>query len=149
MAEDAAQATIKELRRELALAREALVDLRWENRQLEAGAEGVVSLDGLRVAWETAEVPTGDTPIREGDVCIELCADHHFEVFRAAVGVEADGRWEPAVRILSRAPGREPWADLADLLLSEGVLYYRADADDCAKALHELGVRVTVGDGNG
>ena len=142
MAEDAAQATIKELRRDLALAREALVDLRWENRQLEAGAEGVVSLDGLKVAWETAEVPTEDTPIREGDVVIEKISADAYAVMSPPPTCGLAGR---EFRILSRAP-REPWAGLADVLLSEGVLYYRADADDCAKALHGRGVRVTGGD---
>ena len=82
-------------------------DLREENYRLERILQTPLSVKDLEVAWEAAEVPTASTGIRAGDVCIELCADHHFEVFRAAVGVEADIRWEPAVRILSRAPDRK------------------------------------------
>ena len=119
----------------------ALDDLREENDRLERSLQAPLSLDGLEAAWEAAEVPTASAGIRAGDVCIELCADHHFEVFRAAVGVEADGRWEPAVRILSRAPKREPWADLADSLEAEVQWIDRFNAVDAAQALYALGWR--------
>ena len=118
-----------------------LEDLREENYRLKRGLQTPLTLDALEAAWEAAEVPTASAGIRAGDVCIELCADHHFEVFRAAVGVEADGRWEPAVRILSRAPGREPWADLADAL--RGTVWERlsGDVDGLAAAVHAAGWR--------
>ena len=122
--------------------REALVDLRWENRQLEAGAEGVVSLDGLRVAWETAEVPTEDTPIREGDVVIV----RHGGGFAVEPADRIlSGQTHGRERILSRAPQREPWEALADVL--EGVLDADARcAESIARDLHERGVRVVGGD---
>ena len=129
--------TIKELRRDLALAREALVDLRWENRQLEAGAEGVVSLDGLRVAWETAEVPTDENPIREGDVVIV----RHGGGFAVEPADRIlSGQTHGRERVLSRAP-RAPWADLADAL--RGAVWERlsGDVDGLAAAVHAAGWR--------
>ena len=107
--------------------------------------ESRITLDGLAGAWEAAEVPTEDAPIREGDVVIEKISAGAYAVMSPPPTCGLVGR---EFRVLSRAPKREPWQDLADVLLSEGVLYYRADADDCAKALHELGVRVTGGDGD-
>lgn len=118
-------------------------DLREENYRLERILQTPLSVKDLEVAWEAAEVPTASTGIRAGDVCIELCADHHFEVFRASVsagGMVASGRWEPAVRILSRAP-REPWADLADSLEAEVQWIDRFNAVDAAQALYAAGWR--------
>ena len=137
MAEDAAQATIKELRRDLALAREALEYLRKENDRLEQVLQDPLLLKGLEAAWEAAEQAP---ECRKGDVLIVPGSWGGYTIWEAA----RDSQLRVA-RILSRAP-REPWAGLADVLLSEGVLYYRADADDCAKALHGRGVRMTGGD---
>ena len=134
--------TIAGLRHDLALAREELVDLRQENDRLERILQSPLSLKVLEVAWGAAEVPTDDAPIRKGDVVIEKISADAYAVMSPPPTCGLAGR---EFRILSRAP-REPWAGLADVLLSEGVLYYRADADDCAKALHGRGVRMTGGD---
>ena len=138
---DEREATIRDLRHDLALAREALVDLRWENRQLEAGAEGVVSLDGLKVAWETAEQATEEAPIREGDVVIV----RHGGGFTVEPADRIlSGQTHGRERILSRAPKPElpEWQALADVLADMGHL----SPTGHAKALYERGVRVTGGD---
>ena len=134
--------TICELRHDLAVAREELVDLRWENRRLEAGAEGVVSLGGLKAAWEAAEVPTDGAPIRSGDVVIEKISAGAYAVMSPPPTCGLVGR---EFRVLSRAP-REPWQDLADLLRAWDAEPADADADGMAKWLHERGVRVTGGE---
>ena len=137
MAEDAAQATIKELRRDLALAREALVDLRKENDRLEQVLQDPLLLKGLEAAWEAAEQAP---ECRKGDVLIVPGSWGGYTIWEAA----RDSQLRVA-RILSRAP-REPWADLADVLLSESVVFDSEDASIAARALHSAGVRMTGGD---
>jgi|SRR5690606_12778924 len=135
----ALERTIEGLRHDLALAQEEIVDLRWENRRLEAGAEGVVSLDGLKAAWEAAE-RTGECSA--GDVLIRKLDRDDYNVYRA----DAESRALSAdVRILSRAP-REPWADLADVLRTWDEEPMDADLMGRARWMHERGVRVTGGD---
>ena len=102
---------------------------------------GRLSLDRLEAAWETAET-IDSTGIGEGDLCIERCADDHYEVFRADADVTV---WHDTIRILSRAP-REPWQDLADVLRAWDAGPADADADGMAKWFHERGMRVTGGD---
>lgn len=133
--------TADDLRRDLALAREELVDLRRENRRLDAEADGAISLDGLKAAWETAEVPTGDAPIREGDVVIVRHGGGGFTVELAdrILSGQTHGR----ERILSRAP-REPWAELEDVLRNE--IDLESDPGGIAHALHLKGWRKTGGD---
>ena len=117
-----------------------------ENYRLDAKADGAISLDALEAAWEAAEVPTDDAPIREGDVVIYTSAcGTGVTVHKAAVG-QFGRETHGYVRVLSRAP-REPWADLADLLrarLDDGVV--RVEVDWAARELHAAGVRVTGGD---
>ena len=144
MAEAAAQATIEGLRHDLALAREELVGLRQENRRLDAEADGAISLDGLKAAWEAAEVPTDDNPIREGDMLIEHFGPDAYHVYLAEGNYS---RLPCAIRILSRAPRREPWADLGDKLAVEMPgIEDEPRIEALAKALYcEHGVRVTGG----
>ena len=126
--------TIAELRHDLAVAREELADLRWENRRLEAGAEGVVSLGGLDAAWEAAEEAD---ECRKGDVLIRRDDYGGYNVYPAA---SSGAIW--TARILSRAPGPEPWQDLADVI---GEHTYEPDPKWLAQALYRGGVRVTDG----
>ena len=139
--------TIAELRHSLAAARDEIVDLHWENHLLEPGAEGVVSLDGLAAAWEAAEEAD---ECRKGDVLIRKLDRDDYNVYRA----DAESHELSAdTRILSRAPKREPWADLADIIgRYDG---YSGSPAELARFLHENEVttpsdhdagRVTGGD---
>ena len=104
---------------------------------------GRLSLDRLEAAWETAET-IDSTGIGEGDLCIERCAERHFEVFRAEIDAEVDGVSRSTIRILSRAPKpREPWQELADVIRE---YTYESDPKWLAQALYQSGVRVTGGD---
>ena len=112
-----------------------------------ADAQAPLSLDTLAAAWEAAEVPTDDAPIREGDTVIQSAGRGHFYVFQETIN------WVAApdsgfVRILSRAPKREPWADLGDKLAVEMPgIEDEPRIEALAKALYcEHGVRVTGGD---
>lgn len=99
-----------------------------------------LSLDTLREAWEQAEVPTEDTPIREGDVLI-------YPLF---AGYCVRPSWGdsplPEARVLSRAPRREPWEGLTKVLRTTGVDGQAMDPEILASVLYERGVRVTGGD---
>lgn len=89
-----------------------------------------VSLDALEAAWAAAEVPTDDNPIREGDVIIYR-HDGDYWTARPVSAHDLDGEgWGGSVRILSRAPQREPWADLEDVsgeALDHGLTFDYAD----------------------
>lgn len=114
-------------------------DLREKVKQLEATQRSPLSLDTLEAVWEAAEVPTDDNPIRQGDVCL---------VFLGATWIagEVGDRWWPVgdTRILSRAPKREPWADLEDVLRDE--IDLESDPGGIAHALHLKGWRKGGGD---
>ena len=102
-------------------------------------------LDDLAAAWEAAEVPTDDTPIREGDVVIV----RHGGGFTVEPADRIlSGQTHGRERILSRAPKREPWADLGDKLAVEMPgIEDEPRIEALAKALYcEHGVRVTGGD---
>ena len=101
-----------------------------------------LSLDALEAAWENAERAD---ECRKGDVLIARKTDD----YRVYVATIDDDLFSETVRILSRAPRREPqrepWADLDDAIASSGV----ADgisAEDLAVKLHEQGWRKTGGD---
>ena len=142
--------TIREANRErdtleeLEAARKKLADLRKESDRLERVLRDPLLLRGLEVAWEAAEVPTDENPIRKGDVVIEKITAGAYAVMSPPPTCGLAGR---EFRILSRAP-RQPWEDLADALLSESVVFDSEDASIAARALHSAGVRVTVGDGD-
>lgn len=144
--------TLRDSQENAARKREKLVDhiadqdrvIRRRNDEIAALRErvrvaesGRLSLDRLEAAWETAET-IDSTGIREGDLCIERCAERHFEVFRADADVTV---WHDTIRILSRAPKREPWQDLADAL--RGTVWERlsGDVDGLAAAVHAAGWR--------
>ena len=118
-------------------------DLREEIDRLERIIQAPLSLRDMEVAWEAAEVPTDDAPIRAGDVMIFPTSRGH--VIRES-GVDRRG-WRSDTRVLSRAP-REPWADLADVLGDFAIRDKDGDEypDMLARMLHERGVRVTGGD---
>ena len=129
--------TAEDMRRDLALTREELEYLRGENDRLERVLQDPLLLKGLEAAWEAAEEAD---ECRKGDVLIAPGSWGGYTIWEAAR--DAPLR---AARILSRAPKREPWADLA------GVLAVALDADaryaeSIARDLHERGVRVTGGD---
>ena len=130
--EDAAQATIEGLRRDLALTREELEYLRGEKDRLEQVLQDPLLLKGLEAAWEAAEQAP---ECRKGDVLIVPGSWGGYTIWEAAR--DAPLR---AARILSRAP-REPWADLADSLEAEVQWIDRFNAVDAAQALHAAGWR--------
>lgn len=113
-------------------------ELHEEIDRLERIIQAPLSLKDLQVAWEAAEVPTENSPIREGDVV----------VFRHGGGFAVEpadrilsGQTHGRERILSRAPRREPWQDLADSLEAEVQWIDRFNAVDAAQALHAAGWR--------
>lgn len=137
---------IKELRYDLTVALAAVADLQDENDRLERILQAQLSLKDLQVAWENAEQAD---ECRKGDVLIR---QDDYEVYGDSAGyavypATSDGPLMFA-RILSRAPKREPWADLADVLtLAEGDIGgLNVDAINVAALLHDRGVRVTGGD---
>ena len=102
-------------------------------------AQAPLSLDALAAAWEAAEQAD---ECREGDVLIIRDDEDNYLVRR----MDDRSRLDSTARILSRAPKREPWQDLADVLQSESVVFDSEDASIAARALHNAGVRVTGGD---
>ena len=111
-------------------------DLREKVKQLEATQRSPLSLADLEAAWEAAEVAD---ECREGDVLIMQDPVEGYSVWQMG---DAD-YLSRSTRILSRAPQREPWQDLADVLASYPQTGTKADL---AKALYAAGVRVTGGD---
>ena len=99
---------------------------------------GRLSLARLEAAWEAAEEAD---ECREGDVLIIRDDEDNYLVRRMGDRYDLDS----TARILSRAPQREPWQDLADVLLEDG-LAFEEDVEGIVKRLHERGVRVTGGD---
>ena len=102
-----------------------------------------ITLDALRDAWGTAEVAD---ECNEGDILIRL----HPEIPTALVQVWRSEMTVPMgslTRILRRAPKREPWQDLADVLGTDNgeLIGEHHTITEVAKALHERGVRVTGG----
>ena len=98
-----------------------------------------VSLDVLRTAWENAEQAD---ECRKGDVLIWADGLGGYHVHPS----EAD-RPLIASRILLRAPQREPWQDLADVLervWPSGI--NGANNEGVARVLHIEGLRKTDGD---
>ena len=120
--------------------RKDLDDLRRENRRLDAEADGAISLDDLEAAWEAAEVAD---ECREGDVLIIRDDEDNYLVRRMCDRSDLDS----AARILSRAPRREPWADLEDVLGDFAIHDHdgKEYPDVLAQRLYERGVRVTGG----
>jgi hypothetical protein len=128
--------------------------LETENDELRAEIEGLredlnnreslrqpLSLDSLAAAYEAAEVAD---EYRAGDVLISRGVSERFVITRA----ETDGRGlRKHVRVLTRAPQREPWKDLADVLADgwpSGINGARNEL--VAHELHARGVRVTGGE---
>lgn len=137
------EAAAEAAREQIARQRLALDDLREENARLERMLQAPLTLKDMRVAWEAAEVPTGDTPIREGDEVILPVFGGYL--VRPATAPEEAGIPAGNVRILFRAPKREPWADLADVLRTE--IDLESDPGGIAHALHLKGWR-KGGDGD-
>ena len=139
-----AEANLETAERHLRQAEDREHSLRAEVRGLRNGLPPV-TMEALAAAWEAAEVPTDDEPIRAGDVVIEKISASAYAVMSPPPTCGLVGR---EFRILSRAP-REPWQDLADVLDE-----YRPTPDQLlgwgddhlAAYLHERGVRVTGGD---
>ena len=115
----------------------ALDDLREENARLERILQALLSLKDLRVAWDAAEQAD---KCRKGDLLIRRNEHGGYEVYQA----EDDGLLLLS-RILSRAPKREPWADLEDVLRTE--IDLESDPGGIAHALHLKGWR-KGGDGD-
>lgn len=93
-----------------------------------------VTLDDLADAWATAEQAN---ECRDGDILIIRDDEDNYLVRRMDDYSDLDS----TARILSRAPKREPWEDLADVLkdfeAGEGA------AVALARELYERGVRVS------
>ena len=141
----ALERAIKELRYDLKVALAAVADLGDENDRLERILQAPLSLKDLGVAWEAAEVPTDDAPIREGDVVIYTSAcGTGVTVHKAAVG-QFGRETHGYVRVLSRAPKREPWQDLADVFKTWDYPV-RGYEEELAKWVYAKGVRGTGGD---
>ena len=96
--------------------------------------ESRITLGALEAAWEAAE-QAGEC--RKGDVLILRDPAEGYSVWRAGDADYLAG----STRILSRAPKREPWADLADVL--RGTVWERlsGDVDGLAAAVHAAGWR--------
>lgn len=135
--------TAEDMRRDLALTREELEYLREENDRLERILQSPLSLKDLQVAWEAAEsLEAYRSIISEGDVLI-IKKPHGIYLVRPAYEEVIVGRADAEnVRILSRAPKREPWADLADALVAAGVAFGDKYPDLLARTLYEHGVRM-------
>lgn len=104
-----------------------------------------LSLDALRTAWENAEVTTAETPVREGDLMIYR---HEGGFAVEPADRILNGQTHGPERVLSRAPQREPWKDLAGVLGDFAIAdEHSGQRDDAglARALHKRGVRVTGG----
>ena len=127
--------TVEDMRRDLALARKELADLRKENDRLEQVLQDPLLLKGLEAAWEAAEQAP---ECRKGDVLIVPGSWGGYTIWEAA----RDSQLR-AARILSRAPKREPWAELAGVLKAHTG---EPDPDETARMLYENGVRVTGGE---
>ena len=127
------------LRHNLALARRELADLREENGRLERILQDPLLLKGLEAAWENAEQAP---KCRKGDVLIVPGSWGGYTIWEA----KRDSQLR-AARILSRAPKREPWADLGDKLAVEMPgIEDEPRLEALAKALYCVhGVRVTGG----
>lgn len=97
----------------------------------------LLSLDSLATEWEAAEVPTDENPIRKGDVAIEKISASAYAVMTPPTICALVGR---ELRVLSRAPKREPWQDLADDLDREKTLGVEL-AEDIAQSLYDRGWR--------
>lgn len=130
--------------------RDGLVDLQRERDRLAQSLRrsyghpkggNAITLDALEAAWEAAEEVT---ECRKGDVLIERYPNRSWHVYQAesVLSVCRD------VRILSRAPRREPWEDLGEKLAVEMPrIEDEPRIEALAKALYrEHGVRVTGGD---
>lgn len=132
--------TAEDMRRDLALTREELAYLRKENDRLEQVLQDPLLLKGLEAAWGSAEQAT---ECRKGDVLIVPGSWGGYTIWEAARNSQLR-----AARILSRAPKREPWEDLADVLSTDNgeLIGEHRTITEVAKALHERGVRVVGGD---
>lgn len=131
-----------QLHDEIALWQQRASDAEAYARKVEAAP---ITLDSLRAAWENAEVPTEDAPMRQGDVYISTLDrnDRGLGYFVAAAGSNGTHMHFNA-RILHRAP--EPWQALADVLRTTGCDGQAMEPKILASVLHERGVRVTGGD---
>ena len=127
--------TAEDMRRDLALARKELADLRKENDRLEQVLQDPLLLKGLEAAWEAAEQAP---ECRKGDVLIVPGSWGGYTIWEAA----RDSQLR-AARILSRAPKREPWAELAGVLKAHTG---EPDPDETARMLYERGVRMAGGE---
>ena len=127
--------TVEDMRRDLALTREELEYLRKENDRLEQVLQDPLLLKGLEAAWEAAEQAT---ECRKGDVLIVPGSWGGYTIWEAARNSQLR-----VARILSRAPKREPWAELAGVLKAHTG---EPDPDETARMLYENGVRVTGGE---
>ena len=116
----------------------ALEDLREENYRLERILQSPLSLKDLEVAWEAAEQAD---ECRKGDVLIIRDDEDNYLVRRMDDRSDLDS----TARILSRAPGPEPWVELAGVLQDEVPGGAVADVDHLAERLYSAGVRVTGG----
>ena len=149
--------TLRDSQEKAARKREKLVDhiadqdrvIRRRNDEITAlrlelaDAQAPLSLDTLAAAWEAAGQAD---ECREGDVLIIRDDEDNYLVRRMNDRSDLDS----TARILYRAPKREPWADLADVLGDFAVHdgHGREFPDVLARLLHERGVRVTGGDGD-
>ena len=125
--------TAEDIRRDLALTREELEYLRKENDRLEQVLQSPLLLEALESAWENAEQAK---ECRKGDALIVPGSWGGYTIWEARRGSQLR-----AARILSRAPKREPWEDLADSLEAEVQWIDRFNAVDAAQALHAAGWR--------
>lgn len=136
------KAAAEAAREQIARQRLALHDLLEENARLERILQAPLSLKAhLETAWEAAEQAD---ECRKGDVLIVRHRRGEYTI------LEAEGVLQLATtaRVLSRAPQREPWQDLADVLSTDNgeLIGEHRTITEVAKALHERGVRVVGGD---
>ena len=106
-----------------------------------ADAQAPLSLESLAAAYEAAEQAD---ECREGDVLIIRDDEDNYLVRRMDDRSDLDS----TASILSRAPKREPWADLEDVLGDFAIHDHdgKEYPDVLAQRLYERGVRVRGGD---
>lgn len=103
----------------------------------ERGEKAPLTVEALEEAFYSGKAsPT----CKAGDVVMTREREGWYTIVERRAGGDLHIGYQ---RILASAPEPEPWADLADALRAHTG---EPDPDETARALHNAGVRVTVGE---
>lgn len=100
-----------------------------------------LTMSTLRTAWDGASPVNPYDPPRKGDTLI-VKRNGAYTVSVVTTEVYGIGPYQPIVRILSRAPERKPWKELAELIEDAATSSGMTEWESIAQRLHEAGVRV-------